>query len=929
MSVKRSGTNVKGNDYRFLGTPQLGAWTPELRVTVVIPTYQGQAELELTVAALEAQTYPAALFEVVVVDDGSSPPITAPPFPGSLRVVAQPRDGFGLARARNLGAREGSGDIVLFLDCDMIPDRTWVEAHARWHHMAEDILTLGTRSHVEVGDLGPEAIRAAGQVADLFAGQDAPIPAWIDAHLRATDDLLKDHGDHFRVTSGGNLGISRALFEEVGGYDESFTQWGGEDIEFGFRAYTAGAIIVPERGAHAFHQGAGHEPDPAEVASLHEQRAKLAHLVAHPEFRSQAPGRSYSVPRVTVALDGGNLASAVVAAQVESVLASDLHDLVVGVNTADVEGAEWLRRQFDGDPRVRCDADLDALHPFAELRLELPPGLVVGDKVVRRLAHAAATTGVVEVSTAQGLVRIGRTRALRRVGVDSPSRWEDAAAVFGSKEMRASDFHLSAAGSQFRDRLPPKARKVVDRFEGVRSWSDFVATTEWLLAGVASVLRLRRRRLGVVGMSRAGLPRLPLPGLFSTGGEGFARLPRLLGDRVDLVYGVESPSDRVLAAIEAKGGLFLPIETGPNPLAVPPFDPLRFNPIGWTPTHTGLDRAYRRIPDAHLSLRRYRSVVVPAPTTATSAARLARVAALGVVLRPRDEGPWEEWLGKDLAAAIRAEADLDDANTRELASVRQRRAALAHHSTFARRGQLRARAGLVDNGTLSVTVVLATNRPEFVGHALRQVAIQEHRPLDVVLALHGDGFGPVNESAMEGIAVTVLRVGSDVLFGDVLNLATARATGDLIAKMDDDDHYGPQHLTDLVMAAHYSDAALVGKGAEFIHLETQNRTIRRVAGEPESGSRTIGGGAMAIHRRALKEVGGWPRVHRHVDKILITAVKDRGLSIHRTHGFGYILERRVSGHTWDMDAAYFERDATGAWAGLERDASDVSPLTVS
>ena len=54
--MKRSGTTLKGNDYRFLGTPDLGSWTPELTVSVVIPVYMGQAELERTLAALEAQT---------------------------------------------------------------------------------------------------------------------------------------------------------------------------------------------------------------------------------------------------------------------------------------------------------------------------------------------------------------------------------------------------------------------------------------------------------------------------------------------------------------------------------------------------------------------------------------------------------------------------------------------------------------------------------------------------------------------------------------------------------------------------------------------------------------------------------------------------------------------------------------------------------
>ena len=923
--MKRSGTTLKGNDYRFLGAPDPGSWTPELTVSVVIPAYQGQAELERTLAALGRQTYPSDLLEVLVVDDGSDPPITLPGFPGRIRLLRQPRDGFGLARARNLGAREAAGGILCFLDCDMIPGRRWAEAHARWHHLADDIVTVGTRSHVEVEGVGPDAVQDADDPAALFEGQDLSMPPWIDAHLRRTDDLLRDEGDLFRVTSGGNLGVSKPFYESIGGYDETFTQWGGEDIDFGYRAYTAGAVIVPERAAHAYHQGPGADPDPTEAASLHEQRAKLAHLVAHPDFRSVVPGRSYSVPMVTVAIDGGDLDAAVVAAQVESVLASDHHDLVVSVRTDGVDGGEWLRRQFAGDPRVVLDEEPERTHPFAAFRMELPPGLEIGDKVVRRLVHAAATTGVVEVATSHGVVRVGRTRALSRVGSDSPSRWEDAAAVFGSKEMRASDFHLSAAGSPWRDRLPPKARKVADRVEGIRSWDDFVGTMQWLFAGLAAVLRLKRRRIGVVGMSRSGLPRLPLPGIHSTGGEGFARLPRLMGMRADLVYGRTAPSRKAMDAITALGGTWLQLPDEPTHLAVPPFDPLRFNPIGWRAEHSGNDRRYRRIPDARPGLRSHRSVVIPAPGSAADAARVARLAGLGVVLAAHGDGPWEEWLGPDLAAAITEPHDLDDPNERELASVRQRRAAHAHHSEHARRTQLLGAAGLPDMGATRVSVVLATNRPEYVDHALREVAKQTHRPLEVIVGLHGDGFGEVDGSLPGDIPLTVVRADGDTVFGDLLDLLTARATGDLIAKMDDDDHYGPHHLTDLVVAARYSDAALVGKGAEFIHLQSTDRTVRRVAGEPETGSRTIAGGAMAIHRRALNEVGGWARVHRGVDQTLITAVKERGLTIHRTHGFGYVLERRPSGHTWAADDAYFDRDAVGQWDGLETDVSDVGP----
>ena len=69
---------VRGNDWRSLEPAELGRGIPSEPVTVVLPCYMGQAELELTFAGLANQTYPLHLLEAVVVDDGSAPPIVLP-----------------------------------------------------------------------------------------------------------------------------------------------------------------------------------------------------------------------------------------------------------------------------------------------------------------------------------------------------------------------------------------------------------------------------------------------------------------------------------------------------------------------------------------------------------------------------------------------------------------------------------------------------------------------------------------------------------------------------------------------------------------------------------------------------------------------------------------------------------------------------------
>ncbi len=103
-------------------------------MTVVIPYFERQQELELTLAALTEQTYPRELMQVVVADDGSRTPpdISTVESILDVEVYHQERRGYGAGRARNLGASHATGEILVFLDCDMIPGARHIEAHARW-----------------------------------------------------------------------------------------------------------------------------------------------------------------------------------------------------------------------------------------------------------------------------------------------------------------------------------------------------------------------------------------------------------------------------------------------------------------------------------------------------------------------------------------------------------------------------------------------------------------------------------------------------------------------------------------------------------------------------------------------------------------------------------------------------------------------------
>ncbi|MDT7808766.1 MAG: hypothetical protein QOJ70_2579 [Acidobacteriota bacterium] len=95
-------------------------------VSVVVPVWNDDARLPFCLRALEAQTYPGHLYEVVVVDNDSAEPIAriVERFTHA-RVVREARHGSYVAR--NAGVEQAQGEVIAFTDADCLPAPDWLE----------------------------------------------------------------------------------------------------------------------------------------------------------------------------------------------------------------------------------------------------------------------------------------------------------------------------------------------------------------------------------------------------------------------------------------------------------------------------------------------------------------------------------------------------------------------------------------------------------------------------------------------------------------------------------------------------------------------------------------------------------------------------------------------------------------------------------
>lgn len=209
---------------------------PMLDVTVVIPTYNRHARLKRTLRSLAAQSVQG--FKVVVVDDGSSPPVDGAIPPGlreslDITVMRTPANG-GPARARNLAVRAATTEYIAFIDDD-------VDAAPSWLASLHAAITRPGKRVVFGPLLAPPTWRPT------------PWNLW-EARTLAREYEHMQSGDYeptWRQFFTGNAIVRREDMLEAGGFDERFTR--AEDIELGLRMWRLGSTFEFEPAAIGWH----------------------------------------------------------------------------------------------------------------------------------------------------------------------------------------------------------------------------------------------------------------------------------------------------------------------------------------------------------------------------------------------------------------------------------------------------------------------------------------------------------------------------------------------------------------------------------------------------------------------------------------------------------------------------------------------------
>ena len=218
-------------------------------ISVVITTYNRPDALEAVLEACFAQD--DKNFDIIIADDGSTANTRScverlqARSPVPLRHVWQADEGFRAAMARNRGTLAASGDYIVFLDGDCIPQRNFVAMHRKLARRG--YLVSGSRvllSAALTARILAEKIDLAG------AGAGTLLRHRLQGDINKLAQLLVTWPDlgrarrrfSWRRIKSCNLAVWRDDLAMVNGFDESFLGWGHEDSDLVVRLFNAGVL---------------------------------------------------------------------------------------------------------------------------------------------------------------------------------------------------------------------------------------------------------------------------------------------------------------------------------------------------------------------------------------------------------------------------------------------------------------------------------------------------------------------------------------------------------------------------------------------------------------------------------------------------------------------------------------------------------------
>ena len=223
----------------------------DIKASVIIPVYNQKTALYVTLKSFERQSIDNSLYEIIVIDDGSTDGLfeefkllhfNIP----HLRYFSYQNS--GRASARNRGIEKAQSENIIFCDADRFVENDYVVKHLKYLEEADVVVGLsrdywGNKGDILKGEFDFNKIKKFSRLYNY----SEKIRFLYDEKGRTESGLA---WMSFMV---GNSSVKKGCLIKAGLFDEDFVQWGFEHLELGLRLQECGAIFQLSDDIYNFH----------------------------------------------------------------------------------------------------------------------------------------------------------------------------------------------------------------------------------------------------------------------------------------------------------------------------------------------------------------------------------------------------------------------------------------------------------------------------------------------------------------------------------------------------------------------------------------------------------------------------------------------------------------------------------------------------
>lgn len=231
-------------------------------VSIVIPTYNRDDLLEHTLQTILNQETRGVSFEVIVVDDGSIDQTkeVVDKFNRllpTLRYYYQQHDGYGAARARNVGITQSEGEIVIFVDTGMLLSKHFIYQHYLSHSQQQACAVIGYvyAFSVLVDDthfFNLMDLKDIDKSISFLKKEEKYSDSRSNSYKNFGYEIENTPAPYFYFWTC-NVSVRRDDLLRVGGFDENYKSWGMEDVDLGYRLFKNNIRFTLNLQADAIH----------------------------------------------------------------------------------------------------------------------------------------------------------------------------------------------------------------------------------------------------------------------------------------------------------------------------------------------------------------------------------------------------------------------------------------------------------------------------------------------------------------------------------------------------------------------------------------------------------------------------------------------------------------------------------------------------